>query len=263
MTSHLPRHRRRRIAAALSLALLASTATGASAGETEAKALLKAMSDYLAAQKSMTLDYDNSFEVVTKGKQKLQIAASGKLALSRPDKLRATRVGGFANVEMIFDGKTFTLYGKEANAYFQTPMEGTVDQAIDTLREKYNRALPGADLLVANVYDNLMEGVTEVQDLGAGVVAGKMCDHIALRSPGLDLQVWIAQGTEPYPCRYVITTTDVEMAPQYTVTVTNFAAGGGLPAADFTFVPPAGAMKLEPGDLAKLSDMPANFSIGQ
>ena len=42
-----------------------------------AKALLKAMSDYLAAQKVMSLSYDSVFEVVTKEHQKLQIATSG------------------------------------------------------------------------------------------------------------------------------------------------------------------------------------------
>ena len=57
--------------------------------------------------------------------------------MSRPDKLRATRTGGFANVEMVFDGKTFTILGKDANIYAQADVPGTVDQMVDEIRDKY------------------------------------------------------------------------------------------------------------------------------
>ena len=56
-----------------------------------AKARLKAMSDYLAAQKAISLGYDSVFEVVSKESQKLQLATSGTIVLNRPDKIRATR----------------------------------------------------------------------------------------------------------------------------------------------------------------------------
>lgn len=39
------------------------------------------------------------------------LARSGAMEMGRPDKIRATRSGGFANVEMTFDGKTLTLLG--------------------------------------------------------------------------------------------------------------------------------------------------------
>ena len=68
------------------------------ASEAEAKSLLKAMSDYLASQKAISFAYDSNLEVVTKDHQKLLLASSGKIELGRPDKLRATRFGGFANV---------------------------------------------------------------------------------------------------------------------------------------------------------------------
>jgi hypothetical protein len=61
--------------------------------------------------------YDSTLEVVTDQEQKLGLASSGTLTLNRPDKLHATRTGGFANVEMVYDGKTLTMLGKNANAF--------------------------------------------------------------------------------------------------------------------------------------------------
>ena len=252
--------------AALALVLGLAGATAASADEADAKGLLKAMSDYLAAQKTISMSYDTSFEVVSKDKQKLQVAASGKIEMSRPDKLRATRAGGFANIEMLFDGKTFTILGKDANVYVQAEVPGSVDQMIDVIRDKYHRPIPGADLLLSNVYEELMRDVVEVKDLGSGVIGGKECDHLAFRTKELDYQIWIAQGDRPYPCRYVITTTAVDMAPQYTLDVSDWKTGDEVAADDFSFKAPDGAKKLEPSELKSLkdlSDMPSNFSIGE
>ncbi|MCH8614847.1 DUF2092 domain-containing protein [Sphingomonas sp. SM33] len=227
-----------------------------------AKALLKKMSDYLAAQKAFSLSYDSVFEVVSDQHQKFQIATSGTVDMSRPDKIRATRKSGFTDTETVFDGKTLTIYGKGKNAYVQAEVPGTVDNLIDQLRDRFHRQLPGADLLGSNVYDTLMTDVTDVKDLGSGVVGGQECDHLAFRAKDTDWQIWIAQGANPYPCRYVITSKGVDQAPQFTMTIRDWKAGG---AADFGFKPPAGATKLDAKDLETLketSDLPENYKIG-
>ena len=234
-------------------------------GESEknAKALLKGMSDYLAAQKVISMSYDSIFEVVTDEKQKLQLATSGTVDMVRPDKIRTTRQSGFSNTEMVFDGKTLSFLGKGQNAYIQKEVPGTIDNLIDQLRDKFHRQLPGADLLIQNVYDVLMTDVTNVKDMGSGVIGGKECDHLAFRSADTDWQIWIAQGDKPYPCRYVITSTGVDQAPQFTMEIREWNAGGGE--GNFSFTPPAGATRMEVGDLEGLketADLPENYRIG-
>src|SRR6476620_11226833 len=123
----------------LSLTVMLGTSVDARADEADAKKLLKAMSDYLAAQKAISFKYDAALEVVTKDEQKLALASSGAVTLNRPDKLRAMRAGGFADVELVFDGKLLSLLGKNRNLYAQVEMPGTVDQLVDKLRDKFNR----------------------------------------------------------------------------------------------------------------------------
>ena len=231
-----------------------------------AKTLVKAMSDYLAAQKAISLSYDTIFEVVSKEKQKLQIATSGTAVLERPDKIRTTRKSGFSDTVMVYDGKTLSFLGNGENAYIQAEAPGTIDTLIDQLRDKFHRQLPGADLLQSNVYDTLMADVTDIKDLGSGIIGGKECDHLAFRAKDTDWQIWIAQGKEPYPCRYVITSKGVDQAPQFTMEVRDWKAGAGVAGADFTFKPPAGAKKLDVKDLKTLketSDLPENYKTGE
>ena len=244
----------------------AAPVAGGDVSQQNAKALLKAMSDYLAAQKAISLSYDTVFEVVSKDHQKLQIATSGTMLLNRPDKIRASRKTGFSDTETVFDGKTLSILGKFQNAYVQAEVPGTIDTLIDQLRDRFHRQLPGADLLLQNVYGELMTDVTDVKDLGSGVIGGTECDHFAFRAKETDWQIWITQGENPRPCRYVITSKDVDQAPQFTMVVHDWKAGAALGSSDFAFRPPAGAKKLDAKDLQELketSDLPENYRIGE
>ena len=126
-------------AAALSLMFVLGAPSGARADEADAKRLLKAMSDYMASQKAISFGFDATLEVVTKDNQKLALASSGTITLNRPRKIRATRAGGHADIEMLFDGKTLTLFGNNANLYTQISVPGTIDDLVDVWREKYKR----------------------------------------------------------------------------------------------------------------------------
>ena len=231
----------------------------ARADETQAKSLLKAMSDYLAAQKAISFDYDSNLEIVSTQQQKIGLASSGTLTLNRPDKLHVMRKGGFANVEMVFDGKTLTLLGKNANLYTQIETPGTIDQLVDVLRDKYHRTVPAADLLMSDPYRELMPLVTDVKDLGSGVIHGIECDHLAFRTKEVDWQIWIAQGARPYPCRYVITSKKVTGSPQYTLDITGWQAGTEVASDGFKLEIPADAKKLRADQVPDLDDVPGLF----
>lgn len=233
----------------------------AQADEVYAKNLLKSMSDYLTAQKNISFNYDTNYEVITKEKQNLALAASGTTVISRPDKMRNTRSGGFVDMEMLFDGTTLTLFGKNTNTYTQVAVPGTLDHLIDELREKYDRPLAGADLFVSNPQDSLMQGVTNIKDLGSGVIGGVECDHLAFRSKAVDWQIWIAQGERPYPCRYVITSKQVAGGPQYSIQFSNWKTGDEVAADDFIFNNTTNAQKIDLKDLPG-DALPKNFVRG-
>ena len=135
----------------------------AQADEAQAKDQLKAMSDYLGAQKSISFVYDTNLMIVTTGLQKLAFAISGAITLEWPGKLHVTRNGGFVAMEPVFDGKTLVALGK--NIFVTDEAVGSIDDLFDTLRDTYGVHAPGTDLLSANVYDQLIRNFTDVKDL--------------------------------------------------------------------------------------------------
>jgi hypothetical protein len=249
--------------ALLASAVCVAAMTIAHAGEADAKKMLKAMSDYMASEKAISFDFDAGLEVVTKDDQKLALLSSGSVVLNRPDKIRFTRAGGFADIELMSDGKTVTMFGKNTNIYVQADAPGSVDQLVNDLQEKFKRPMPAADLLLTNSYDELMSDVTDVKDLGSGVIGGVECDYMAFRKKDVDFQIWVAQGNKPYPCRYSITSRTVPGSPQYTIHIRDWKTGGEVASADFTFKNASNANKVEVKDVReKFSDLPSNFTIG-
>jgi hypothetical protein len=227
-----------------------------------AKELLKGMSDFMATQKSISFEYDANLQIVTGTDQKIGLASSGAVTLARPDKLRAKRSGGFVDVETLFDGKTLTLLGKNLNKYTQVEIPGTVDHLIDELKDKYGLPLPGADLLLTNSYGELMQGVYDSKDLGSGIVNGVECDSLAFRKDDVDFQIWITQGSQPHPCKFVITSSTVEGAPEYSVQIRNWKSGDAVAPADFAFKNEANAEKIDLKEIkGSLADLPDTFVV--
>jgi hypothetical protein len=238
-------------------------APAAHAQDDDAAQILKAMSDYMGSQKSISLSFDTDIEVITPEIQKIQFASSGKVLLNRPDKLRASRTGGYADVELVFDGKTVSVLGKNLNAYAQADAPGTIDQLVDLLRNQYGLELPGADLLISNPYEALMSDVITSKHIGQGVIDDVECEHLAFRNQDTDWQLWVRTGDQPIPCKFVITSKATAAAPQYTLVIKDFKTGVELNADAFAFQPPADAKKVDFKALGDVDEVPPGTIKGE
>jgi hypothetical protein len=244
------------------LAAVALLVAAIPASAQDAKSILKAMTDYVGSQKTISLSFDSSVEVVTPEIEKIQFASSGEVMLSRPDKLRATRAGGYADVEFVYDGKMATVYGRNLNAYAQADAPGSIDQMVEQLRSKLGADLSGADLLVAGSYDALMADVIDAKHIGQGVVDGVECEHLAFRTTEVDWQLWVEGGPRPIPHKYVITSKSVAAAPQYSLVIRNWKTDFQPPADAFAFKPMNGARKAEYAALSELDEIPPSKPAG-
>jgi hypothetical protein len=230
---------------AAGLATVFGPALAQDAIDPEANKILLSMTDNLKAMQALSVDYDADQEIVTLAGQKIQYSASGSIALDRAKGFRVTRKGPFADAELVFDGKTMSLYGKGMNVYAQLKSPGPgIGEAVEELRSSTGLDAPGADLLAGDPYAALTDGVTGGSLVGEAFVGGIECDHLAFRTEMVDWQIWISKGDKPLPLKYVITTKWVTGAPQYSLRLTNWKSDGVDPA-QFTFTPPADAKKVD------------------
>ena len=243
-------------------ALLMAVPLSAQVEESDATVILKAMSDYVGSQKTIELTFDSEIEIITPQLEKIQFTNSGQALLRRPDKLRAHRISGHADVAMFFDGKSVSIYGKHVNGYAQFDAPGSVDQLLHSLREGHGVALPGSDLLLLNSYELLVAGVMEAKLIGSGIIDGVECDHLAFRNFDTDWQLWVEVGEQPIPRKMVVTSKTINSAPQYTVRIKSWKTDVDPLPGSFIFTPPADAKKLDHNALLEFDELPSGAPEG-
>ena len=230
---------------ALGLGLSTGAASAAEGMDLNADEILRSMSKFLADTKAFSVSADISNEIISVEAQKLQFNGHATLLIERPARFHATRKGRFADAELIFDGNKLTVYGKTVKAYFQKDVAGTIDQAIPALEREIGLSLPGADLLLSNPYAVLTAGVTSSGYHGIALIRGVPAHHLSFRTPKVDWQIWVKDGAEPLPLKYVITTKWLTGAPQYSVELSHWNTKPVIAADRFKFVVPPGAKSLQ------------------
>jgi hypothetical protein len=244
------------ICACLLAGVVAVPASGADGIDPEADKILKSMSSYLAATKAFSINAEVALEIVKKDAQKLQLMSSETLLVQRPSRFHIHVKGMVADADFVFDGKTLTLYGRKRNAYVQRPVPGTIDDAFRAFEFETGLAASGADLLFADTYTVLSEGVESSAYLGTAYVDGIECHHLAFREDRVDWQLWVRTGDKPLPMRYVITSPWQIGAPQLEVSLRDWNTSPQINDKQFTFSAPEGATKLDAFPAEVMDDFP-------
>ena len=232
--------------------MLPQTAPAQPAGiDPQAEKLLKASTVFLAAQKRFSVETRNTIEVVLTSGQKLQFGTAATGWVQRPNRLRAERKGDLVDQIFLYDGKSLTLYNPGQKVYATVPAPGTLDQMIVFAQTTLDIIAPGGDLLLENAYEVLMQNVTSGFVVGKSVVEGARCDHLAFRGVGVDWQIWIQEGAQPLPRKWVITSTDIAGSPQFEVVMTKWNLAPTFADGTFAFAPQKGAQRIDFLPLAK------------
>jgi len=230
------------IVAVVAAAPSVSGAQGAGV-DPEAVKILRRMTDYLGSLQQFSVHTQNTLEDVLSG-HKVDFEISADVIVSRPNKLRAERKGDLIDQIFYYDGKTLTLYNPSDNVYATEPAPGTIEELFLHVYESLGFAVPLSDLVYRNAFPLLMQDVTFAAVVGKAVIGGVKCDHLLFSRPGVDFQVWVADGGQPLPRKYVVTDTGTPALLSITTVMSDWNVAPGVADARFTFAPPQGAKRI-------------------
>ncbi len=97
---------------------------------------LKDMGAYLQTLKRFRVSTELTGERVLADGQKLQHAATADMDVERPNKIRAVMKSARSEREIIYDGKTVTLYTPAQKYYSTVEFTETIGSLIDKLEDK-------------------------------------------------------------------------------------------------------------------------------
>jgi len=172
-----------------------ATATVAPKLDPKAIALLQAMSQRLAAAHALTFTALSTEESPTRHGPPLAYTTLSEVILQRPDKLRVITAGDGPASEFYYDGKTMMAFAPAENLVAVADAPSTIDAALKAAYDSAAIYFPFTDVLVADPYKDIADGLKLAFSIGQShVVGGTTTDMVAIANDRVFAQVWI--GTD-------------------------------------------------------------------
>jgi hypothetical protein len=154
--------------------------------------ILKAASARLAAASSMAFTAVVSYEGPSLLGPPLIYSTKSEVVLQRPDKLRVLTLGDGPASEFYYDGKQMMAFAPAENLLAVADAPSSIDAALATAYQTAAIYFPFTDLIVADPYKDMSDGLTTAFYIGQSkVVGGTTTDMVAIASKDVFAQIWI------------------------------------------------------------------------
>ena len=160
--------------------------------EPKALAILKASSDRLAAAHTLAFTAVETYESPSRQGHPLVFVNKSEVTLQRPDKLRVITPGDGPASEFYYNGKTMTAFAPAENLIAVADAPPTIDAAMEAAYRLHGTYFPFDDLIVADPYKDMAEGLKLAYYIGQSHVVGDTTtDMVAYVDNGVFIEIWI------------------------------------------------------------------------
>ena len=215
--------------------------------EPEGREVIQRHIDFMQNHQVLMTEALVSYEAVQEAGQKLHFDLLQRLAIQRPDKLHWVTLNDDGSTDSAwFSDGTFTMLKQPANVWGQIDVPHTIPEMVNRIVDEYDLDVPFRDLLAGDAAEIwLGDDITSVWWVGEAWVEGHWTDHVAVRKPGVDFELWVRKGDEPFLAKMAIVFTDEEGQPTYVARFRKWATAVTDGTTLFTFTPPQDAEQIE------------------
>src|SRR5438552_18739516 len=160
--------------------------------EPKAIEILKAASSRLAAARTLKFTAVDFYESSSRHGHPLSVTTKSEVTLQRPDKLRVITSADGPASEFYYDGKKMMAYAPAENLVAVAEAPPTIDAALEAAYHSAAIYFTFTDLIVADPYKDMAEGLTLAYYIGQSHVVGQTTsDMLAYIDKGVFVQIWI------------------------------------------------------------------------
>ena len=160
--------------------------------EPKAIDILKAASARLAAAKTMTFTAIVSYESPSRFGPPLIYSTKSEVTLQRPDKLKVITLGDGPPSEFYYDGKVMMAFAPNENLVAVADAPPSIDAALQAAYDSAAIYFPFSDVIVADPYKDLSDGLKVAFYIGqSNVIGGITTDMVAYANDAVFIQIWI------------------------------------------------------------------------
>jgi hypothetical protein len=178
--------------------------------------LLDRMSEEIAALDEFVIHGEAYADARLPAGQIVENATTVTVRVRRPATMRLTNEGADSGWDLYFHRGSLVLHSFPQNYYARAKAPESIPEGVEHAISELGIDAPLMDLLVANISKELISEASEVRLLGAGLIKGVRHHHIGIRTPEVDIQLWVAHNGRPLPGKIVITSKWEGGAPRFT-----------------------------------------------
>jgi hypothetical protein len=177
----------------------------------------------------------------------LEAGGTFDLSVHAPSEARIAihdRTGSISVV--ILDGETLSA-GTEIDGKFYYDLieqPGDITASLDFLADDLAVPRPLKGIIPANVLA-MFADVSSGNYVGESTIGGLLCDHLILHTDTQDIQVWVTQGDQPAPLRYLKTYKEPQGQLRVSIQFSNWDFSPDLPADLFALPLPENAERFD------------------
>lgn len=215
-------------------------ATGAApAAQVERPAVeaLNRMSAYLRTMSAFQIGLQTQRDDVDVFGQLITLSGKATYKVRRPDAFSIDLALPNLTGQYVYDGKTIAVYDAKTGYYSKYLAPSTISATLELAENKYGATVPLDDLFKWSDGGDQARKLTSAHYIGKAEIAGQSTSHYAFRQPGVDWQIWIADGDKPAPLRVAIVAQNDNARPQFQVDLT-WDTAPQFAANEFAFRPP-------------------------
>ena len=212
--------------------------------EPAAMAIVKAMSEKLAAAKSMSFTAVTTYESPDRTGLPLLYLTSSEVTMQRPNKLKVITPGDGPRTEFWYDGKTVQAYDPAAGLVAVVNAPDTTDAMLRAAFQHAAIYFPFTDLVVSDPLAAISEKLRIAFVVGqSSIVGGVATDIVVLVTELAHVQLWIGRD-DRLPRMMTAIFPEDPARLRHTVLLTNWKLDPPLGPDAFAFTPPAGTNRI-------------------
>jgi hypothetical protein len=176
--------------------------------------------------------------------QIIEHASKVTLWVMRPGTMRMINQTTEGSKEIFFNDGVLTVSIQPQNFYAQTEIPKGIESAMDFAISELNIDAPLMDFLMKNVAETLSKDASSIRYLGTSLIRDTAYDHVGIRGPEIDLQIWIPVDGAALPGKIVMTSKWEGGSPRF-VAFLDWEINPTVESASLEFAPPEGAVRIE------------------
>jgi hypothetical protein len=207
--------------------------------------VLKHMSSYIDSLESSSISGASSSDA--RMDEGLIISNTQEITIFReePGSMSFSIFDGVATKNIYIHEGKLTVFDSATESYANADVPKDLDAALLFALDRLNIDLPLMDLIMKDAFSHIVGSDDTVLYLSdKSRVDGTDCHHLVIRTPEVDVQIWVQEGEQPLPRRVILTYKWDGGAPRFVANM-DWEISPDIDEGRFVFKPPQGAAQIE------------------